>query len=1058
MNSCIDKITRVARNGALALLVVFALGGCGGGGGGGGSGTQPTTPSPTTNQAGIVVSTLNDASVPIIAVATDKNWRERITLVGNKDAAGNPVSLSKLYYSVLGTNVTIELNADGLPALVSDQSGNKYTLTNYTSSTVDITFFDQVGGRIVGPTSISVDSAKLASLKNASMSMQQNKIQAGLSLEPKNWLPIAGLAVDVGLCGAEIVSTVTAAAGTVGVTAPAILWAAYDCGSTAIYGYQLFKEIEDPKTTLTLASTDLISLGINVATLDPKSVTDVVKVGSGLAAWMASNTGGKAVADAAAALGKDAATPKPPANLTLTPRQSSIQIRWVGSATDFGIKEYRIIRNGYVTFTSPTAFYEDNNIISGISYCYQVVAVGVYESDKSVSQCATIPAGTPPLAITGTATNITPSLVTLNGSVNPNGAITNTHFEYGASTAYGSQTQVVQVGNGTGTINLTEKLSSLVPNTTYHYRVVATNSEGSTTYGSDQTFRSVAPVTPAPTVSSVSTVTGSDSAQPFTINGSHFVTGANVTLRNKSTGEIFPNRQSTSFSSTSITLSPVFTSTPGTWSVNIVNPDNSSTGEYVFSVVAPTGSPLSFTSLSPSVVAANSTGYQPTLTASGSNFNNVKQISFDWTGVTSGNSTWIKGDTNWLLKASVNSDGSMALKPVVTQTGDPAGITTWTVTLTDTVGITARKTFTVNYTPSTSVACTAPQVLQNGVCATPTAATNGACGSSNGLAVSSAPSTSLCSTGMASTVTGSGPWNWSCSGSNGGTNASCSATSAPASVPTSVNLSNLAPVWDAASPAGPAVTLNWTASGATSYEVYRNGVKIYPSSGTYTGTTLYNNAGLTSGLTYSYYILAKNAAGSTQSNTINVGPMPSAPALAPSISSLSTNSLNGACSAQQLTIYGSNFVSGATVNLYDQTNGVPYPNRATTFNTSGQLTLFATYGGSAANWSVTVVNPNGSSSSSANFSVIGPSITGVSPNPVPRINGAQTITFFGSDFLSGAAVQIDDGTGPYAKTPTVLSSGQLTISAYLTSAPATWKASIRNCPSLGDTWSPWFNF
>jgi surface antigen len=179
---------------------------------------------------------------------------------------------------------------------------------------------------------------------------------------------------------------------------------------------------------------------------------------------------------------------------------------------------------------------------------------------------------------------------------------------------------------------------------------------------------------------------------------------------------------------------------------------------------------------------------------------------------------------------------------------------------------------------------------------------------------------------------------------------------------------------------------------------------------------------------------------------------------APVIDSLSQNAFNGACSAQQLIIYGSNFVSGATVNLVDQTNNKSYPNRATTFDSSKQLTLSATYGGSAATWSLTVVNPDKSTSSAATFSIVGPSITGVSPNPVPRTNGTQTITFKGSGFLSGSAVLIDDGTGPYAKTPTVLSSGQLTISAYLTSAPASWKASIRNCPNLGDTWSPWFNF
>ncbi len=60
-------------------------------------------------------------------------------------------------------------------------------------------------------------------------------------------------------------------------------------------------------------------------------------------------------------------------------------------------------------------------------------------------------------------------------------------------------------------------------------------------------------------------------------------------------------------------------------------------------------------------------------------------------------------------------------------------------------------------------------------CATATV-TNGTCGSANGVAVSSAPAAGLCSTGTASTVGGTGPWSWTCTGSGGGTTASCSAS------------------------------------------------------------------------------------------------------------------------------------------------------------------------------------------------------------------------------------------------------------------------------------------
>jgi Putative Ig domain len=65
---------------------------------------------------------------------------------------------------------------------------------------------------------------------------------------------------------------------------------------------------------------------------------------------------------------------------------------------------------------------------------------------------------------------------------------------------------------------------------------------------------------------------------------------------------------------------------------------------------------------------------------------------------------------------------------------------------------------------------------------------NGACGSSNGIAVSSAPTTGLCSIGTASSVGGTGPWTWSCAGSDGGSTAQCSAPLHTGSIGTVTNL------------------------------------------------------------------------------------------------------------------------------------------------------------------------------------------------------------------------------------------------------------------------------
>lgn len=62
-----------------------------------------------------------------------------------------------------------------------------------------------------------------------------------------------------------------------------------------------------------------------------------------------------------------------------------------------------------------------------------------------------------------------------------------------------------------------------------------------------------------------------------------------------------------------------------------------------------------------------------------------------------------------------------------------------------------------------TAACTANRII------------NGVCGSANGQTFSSPPTSNLCSSGNASSVTGDGPWYWTCFGINGGSNDSCSA-------------------------------------------------------------------------------------------------------------------------------------------------------------------------------------------------------------------------------------------------------------------------------------------
>jgi subtilisin family serine protease len=102
-----------------------------------------------------------------------------------------------------------------------------------------------------------------------------------------------------------------------------------------------------------------------------------------------------------------------------------------------------------------------------------------------------------PTVTTQAASAIAHSKVTLNASVDPEGFATSYQFEYGTTTAYGSKVPVSPKGIGSGSeaVAVSESLSALVPNTTYHYRITAINAEG-TSYGNDQTFTTTLPHLP----------------------------------------------------------------------------------------------------------------------------------------------------------------------------------------------------------------------------------------------------------------------------------------------------------------------------------------------------------------------------------------------------------------------------------------------------------------------------------------------------------------------------------------------------------------------------------
>src|SRR5437870_4721645 len=108
---------------------------------------------------------------------------------------------------------------------------------------------------------------------------------------------------------------------------------------------------------------------------------------------------------------------------------------------------------------------------------------------------AAVAAGLAPMVFTGNVQAVTATSATLTGTVNPDGEATTYYFQYGTGTAYGNTTPspAASAGSGTTNVNASAAVVSLTPNTTYHYRLVATNASGTDT-GADRTFKTPARV------------------------------------------------------------------------------------------------------------------------------------------------------------------------------------------------------------------------------------------------------------------------------------------------------------------------------------------------------------------------------------------------------------------------------------------------------------------------------------------------------------------------------------------------------------------------------------
>lgn len=155
--------------------------------------------------------------------------------------------------------------------------------------------------------------------------------------------------------------------------------------------------------------------------------------------------------------------------------------------------------------------------------------ITVSNDGGTVSTSTDFTVAQPPSATTNAATSVAATSATLNGAVNPNGYGTSYYFQWGTTTAYGNATNGTPVGAGTANVAASANLTGLTANTTYHYRVVAQNTNG-TTRGADQSFTTAA-------------ATGKTMAITVIDRNSQPVQGAWVQLDNNTGGTVQTNGQ-----------------------------------------------------------------------------------------------------------------------------------------------------------------------------------------------------------------------------------------------------------------------------------------------------------------------------------------------------------------------------------------------------------------------------------------------------------------------------------------------------------------------------------
>ena len=162
----------------------------------------------------------------------------------------------------------------------------------------------------------------------------------------------------------------------------------------------------------------------------------------------------------------------------------------VSTSSSFGsyVPGYQNLNVGNATSRSVTGLNASTAYYFRVRPCCRGRCANVYSNTVPVTTLR--PTG-PPGVITNRATYIASYSARLENEVDPHGLTTTVYFQYGTTTSYGLTT-AIQSKTGDTYQNVVATIGGLTASTTYHFRIVATNSAG-TRYGADQTVTTLSP-------------------------------------------------------------------------------------------------------------------------------------------------------------------------------------------------------------------------------------------------------------------------------------------------------------------------------------------------------------------------------------------------------------------------------------------------------------------------------------------------------------------------------------------------------------------------------------